>query len=240
MWRKTWLLVVVSLGIMGFAGLHVAQAAADTSSSSGNIVVQTVPSDKLSNRFVARAKSSWPWYIARASGLVAGASLILLLLSGIGQITGHTFRLLDPLTAWASHRALGIAFGVSVLVHIVSLLFDHFVQFSVWQVLVPWVSNYRPVTLWGLHLGSLYVALGVLALYVVTTIIITSLLWVEKKPQTWKLIHLFSYVAIALVFVHGLFIGTDLAHGMLRWAWIVLNSFVLLAALARLKRAGTI
>lgn len=206
----------------------------------GSVTVQTKPEGQLASKFTDRVETSWPWYVTRASGLVAAVSLVLLLLSGIGQITGHTYKFLDPLTSWASHRALGIAFGVSVLVHIVALLFDHFVQFSPLHLLVPWLSDYKPVTLLGVNVGSLYVAFGVIALYMVAIIIITSLLWVEKKPATWKLIHLLSYVTIALVFVHALFLGTDLAHGWLRWMWIGLNVAVLLAAFARLLRVRTI
>lgn len=241
--RKTILrskLLLLMFALAGLVGWGTLQAQPAQAAHAGDVVVQTIPGKPLSGKLAERAKSSWPWYLTRASGLIAAVSLVVLLLSGIGQISGQTFRLLDPLTAWASHRALGLTFGVAVIVHVGSLLFDHFVQFDFLQILVPWASDYRPVTLFGLHLGSLYVVLGVLSFYLVGIIIISSLLWVEKKPQTWKLIHLLSYVVIAMVFVHALFIGTDLTHGWLRWAWILLNLTVLGAALLRLWRARTI
>lgn len=234
---KPLLLILTLLGLLGWGTLLAQPAHA---AHAGNVVVQTIPGKPLTSKLAERAKSSWPWYLTRASGLIAAAALVVLLLSGIGQISGQTFRLLDPLTAWASHRALGLTFGIAVLVHVGSLLFDHFVQFDFLQVLVPWASDYKPVTLFGMHLGSLYVALGVLSFYLVGIIIISSLLWVEKKPQTWKLIHLLSYLVIAMVFVHALFIGTDLTHGWLRWLWILLNLTILAAALLRLWRARTI
>jgi len=239
MQRKLLGLILIVAAVSGLLSLAPATVHADQTNP-GSVVVQTIPGDKLSDRFTTRAKSTWPWYVARASGLIAAASLVILILSGIGQITGQTFKVLDPLTSWASHRALGIAFGLAVLVHIISLLFDHFVQFSIWQVLVPWLSHYRPATWFGVHLGSFYVALGVISFYIIALIIITSLLWVEKKPHTWKIIHLLTYAVILLVFVHGLYIGTDLAHGIFRWLWIVLNITVLLAIFARLWRARTI
>lgn len=171
--------------------------------------------------------------------MVAAVLLVILMMSGIGQVTGYTFRFLDPLTAWASHRALGIAFGVSVLTHIFSLLFDNFVHFSFWQLLIPWHSNYKPVTLFGFHLGSLYVALGVLAFYGAALVVISSLLWVEKKPYLWKLIHLLNYLVILFVFIHALYLGTDLMHGILRWLWIVLGITIVFAVIHRLWRAKT-
>lgn len=231
--RKLLLLIFLSFSLVGLSGLSVQTVFA---SSQGDVVVQSVPGPTVSEKLGARAKASWSWYLTRASGLVAAATLVILMLSGIGQVTGYTYKLLDPITSWASHRALGIAFGVSVLVHVFSLLFDKFVKFNFFELFIPWLSHYKPVTIFGIHFGSLYVALGVIAFYLVGIIIITSLLWVEKKPHIWKWIHLMSYVAILLVFVHALYIGTDLAHGIWRYLWIGLALTILVAAMQRLWR----
>ena len=230
---KLWFIVIGCLLVVSLASLMPRQvlAASDT-----NITVQTVPGQTVGQKLGARAKASWPWYVTRASGLVAATALTIMILSGIGQVTGYTFKFLDPLTAWASHRALGIAFGVAVLIHVLSLLFDHFVTFNLLDILVPWLSHYRPVTLWGVHLGSLYVAFGVLAFYLLAIVIITSLLWVEKKPYIWKWIHLLSYIIVLLVFVHALYIGTDMAHGLIRWLWIGLGVCIVLATVHRVWR----
>jgi methionine sulfoxide reductase heme-binding subunit len=235
--RKSILTFLVAVaGLCGVLALTPAMAHAD----GGDVVVQTIPGPTLSQRVVDRAKTSWPWYLARGSGIAAAISLAILILSGIGQVTGYTFRFLEPLTAWASHRALGLAFGVSVLVHIGSLLFDRFVPFSIWQVLVPWLSHYRPVHLFGVYFGSLWVALGVLAFYMVVLITVTSLLWVEKKPYTWKLFHLLSYLVLAFVFVHALYLGTDLSHGLWRIVWLLAGLGLGAAVVYRLWRAKTI
>jgi len=228
------MLLAVLAGDLFFAQPALAEG------GSSNIVVQTIPGPTVAQKFTERAKSSWPWYLVRGSGMVAAAALVILLLSGIGQVTGYTFRFLEPLTAWASHRALGITFGVAALVHIFSLLFDHFVAFNIWQLLVPWLSTHKPVTIFGVHLGSLYVALGVLSFYLAALTIIVSLLWIEKKPRLWKITHLIAYVIIAFVFVHALFLGTDLAHGFWRWLWIVSGAGVAIAILHRLWRARTV
>lgn len=204
----------------------------------GTAVVKSVPSQSLSDTVVNRAKTSWPWYVVRASGLIAGASLIILLLSGIGSVTGHTFRFLEPLTAWATHRALGIVFVVSVVIHMAGLLFDKFVSFNIVSLLVPWVSDYKPLQLFGVNLGSLYVAMGVLAFYGALAILFTSLFWVDKKPKIWKFLHLMSYAVMALVFVHALFLGTDTGDGLVRLGWIAGAILVIVAIVARLRRVG--
>jgi len=204
-----------------------------------NIVVQTIPGPTVGQQLLTRASNSWPWYIVRGAGIVAAVSLFLLMLSGIGSVTGHMFKFMEPLTAWASHKALGTVFGISVLIHMIGLLFDHFVPFNILDILVPWLSNYKPVTIWGMQLGSLWVALGVLSFYAVALIVITSLVWIEKKPYMWKLIHLLSYAVMLFVFVHALYLGTDLAGGFLRWLWIALGIGIAYTVVIRLWRAKT-
>lgn len=228
--------IICSLAVMG-GGVAVAGAA--PSPAPRQIQVQTVPGQTLSQKVLQTTEHSWPWYLVRASGLVAAAALVLLMLSGIGQITGYTYSLLEPLTAWATHRALGIVFGISVIIHVGGLLFDHFLPFTVLELLVPWMSDYKPVTIAGFQLGSLYVALGVLALYLTAAIVISSLLIINKQPRYWKLIHLLSYLTMLFVFIHALYIGTDVATGWPRVIWIGLAVSIAALAINRSRRAFT-
>ena len=187
-----------------------------------------------------RVISSWPWYVIRGSGIIAAISLVVLMISGVGSVTGHTFKFLEPIVAWATHRSLGIIFGISIILHMGGLLFDHFVSFNLINIFIPWLSNYKPVTLMGIHLGSIAVALGVLAFYGTVLIIITSLIWVEKKPYLWKLVHLLSYVVLVFVFIHALYLGTDLQNGFLRWLWIAVGVGGFGLIVYRLSMAKTI
>lgn len=238
LYRSSLLLAV--LGAVLFSSMLISRSAsAQAANASGDIVVQTIPGPTVAQKLTTRTKSSWPWYVTRGSGAMAAVFLVILMLSGIGLVTGYTFRFLEPLTAWASHRALGLAFAVSVLIHMFSLLFDHFAPFNIWQILVPWLSDYKPLNLFGFHLGSLYVALGVLSFYMVILITITSLLWVEKKPYLWKIVHLLSYAVLLFVFIHALYLGTDLTDGVLRWLWILAGAGLVYAVIHRLRRAKT-
>jgi hypothetical protein len=202
-----------------------------------NIVVETVPQSSVSRTVLDKVQSSWPWYVTRASGLIAGLLLFILILSGLGFITGQAYNFLEPITAWASHKALGITLGISILLHIGALYFDSFVTFDLQSIFIPFVSNYKPIIIFGISFGSLFVALGVLALYLILAIILTSLFWIEKKPKTWKLTHLLSYIAMIFVFVHALYLGTDLASGVLRYVWIGLILILAVFSLMRLRRA---
>lgn len=207
-----------------------------SASDSPNILVAPVQGPTVTSRLESRAKASWPWYITRAAGMVAAISLVLLMLSGIGFITGATFKFLEPLTAWATHKAIAYVFGVSVVIHVVALLFDKFVPFTIAQALVPFLSKYHPVAIGGHQLGSLYVALGIIALYFVLAIILTSILWIDKKPHTWKIFHFVAYLTMIFVFFHALYLGTDLTHGVFRILWIIFGVGVALAVIFRLRR----
>lgn len=179
--------------------------------------------------------SSWPWYISRASGIVAAVLLLLLALSGIGQVTGFTYRFMEPLMSWSVHRAIAIAFGVCVCFHGISLLFDKFVPYNIFQIIIPFTSPDG-----GIKNGSLYTAYGILAAYLGAILIFTSLYWMNKKQKTWRLLHYLSYILVALVFLHGLYLGTDIHHGFLRVLWWIAGIILITGILSRLLRVGTI
>ena len=184
-------------------------------------------------------KKSWSWYIARASGVLAGILLVLLIISGVGLLTGYTYRLLEPLPAWAAHRALGISFGVLTLIHMFVLLFDKYIGFNLADILIPFHSNYGAVSIAG-HKVSLFLAMGIVAVYAMVAVIVSSLLWMQSKPKPWRIIHYLSYSVLVLGFVHGLFAGTDLKHGFLRLIWIGGLIAAMAATLPRLRRAHTL
>ncbi len=207
--------------------------------SNDSILVQTIEGPTVSDKVIEQAKHSWPWYVARGSGFIAAITLVLLMLSGIGQITGQTYRFLEPLAAWASHRALGILFLVSIILHMFVFLFDKFIAFSILDILIPWFSDFKPVTMFGINLGSFYLALGIVAFYLSLLIVVTSLLIINKKPKSWKLLHLLSYLLMLFVFFHALLIGTDLAQGWIKGVWIVLGNLLSFAVIVRTWRAYT-
>lgn len=187
-----------------------------------------------------RLKKSWSWYVSRASGILAAILLALLVLSGVGLLTGQTYRILEPLPAWAAHRAVGLAFGAMTLIHISVLLFDKFIGFDLADLLIPFASDYKPLMIGGLELGSMYLALGILAFYAIIIIIASSLYWINSQPKRWQLLHYLSYAVLAMVFIHGLFLGTDLQGGLARVLWVA-GGLALLAAIGlRLQRANTI
>ena len=242
MLKKILIISVFLTGLLGFPFVPVNALSGSSSSITGSpdIIVPAVQGTSVKSNLISRAKTAWPWYLTRASGIVAAILLFFLLVSGVGLITGYTFKFLEPLNAWATHRAMGLAFFVAVIIHGGSLLFDTYIKFNIAQVLLPFLSNYRKATVFNQHVGSLWVALGVIAFYLILAIVISSLVWINKKPHQWKSLHFLAYLAVIFVFIHALYLGTDFAHGILRTLWIISGVVIFLLVLYRLSRAKSL
>ncbi len=197
--------------------------------------------DTLGSIAVHRVSTSWPWYVVRGAGFVAAGLLILLMLSGIGQVTGLTYRFFEPIKAWAIHKALAYGLLFSILVHVSFLLIDKYIPFSLTQVLVPFASTYNnKSTVFGLHLGVLGVAAGIIAAYFIVMIVASSLKWIDTKKRVWRNLHFFSYAGALLVLIHAALVGSDLRYGAFRNLWFLIGGLVGLAVLSRVWRARTL
>ena len=151
------------------------------------------------------------WYVARASGLVAWGLVVASCTWGLLHALRTFGRRPSPAWMLSVHRylsALAIAF---VVVHVVAILADGFVDFGVADVLVPMVSSWHPLA----------VAWGIVGMYVLLVVEGTSLARHRLSPQVWRGIHMLSYVLLALVTVHLLTAGTD-ANDLLPTASAVL------------------
>jgi predicted ferric reductase len=139
------------------------------------------------------------WYLARASGLVAWVLLMASLVWGVLLAT----RVLKPhdRPAWLLdlHRWLGGLAMAMVGLHIGSLIGDSFVHFGLADVLVPFASGWKPAP----------VALGVLSLYLLAAVEVTSLAMRKLSRRVWRGVHLTSYGLVWLVSLHAGLAGTD-------------------------------
>jgi methionine sulfoxide reductase heme-binding subunit len=102
-------------------------------------------------------------------------------------------------TSCISSAPLAAAF---VALHLGTLLLDSYLPFTVANLLVPAGEPYRPLA----------TDLGVLSLYALAVVLISSWLRGRLKYGTWRSLHYTSFVAFALVTTHGLLAGTDAAE----------------------------
>ena len=170
------------------------------------------------------------WYIARASGFVAWALVTAAVVWGVaftGRITAK------PKPAWVLdlHRFLGGASVVFVAVHLGTLAGDQYVGFGVQDLFVPLASKWKP--------GP--VAWGVVALYLLVAVEVSSLMMRRLPRRVWRGIHFASYAVFALTVVHALAAGTDASEPVVQWCAlgsVALVSFVTLYRVLADRRAA--
>jgi predicted ferric reductase len=139
------------------------------------------------------------WYITRAAGIM---SYLLLWLSTVWGLAVSN-KILDPVLhrmfTYDFHQFISLLAIGFIGLHIVVLLADQYLPFSVAQILVPFAAPYRPV----------WVGLGTIGLYLTLLVSITFYIrkWIGQK--TFRMIHLVSYLAFIAAALHGLFAGTD-------------------------------
>lgn len=139
------------------------------------------------------------WYLARSSGIVAWALVAASVVWGLFLST----RILGakPRPAWLLdlHRYLGGLALTFTGIHLVSLVLDSYVHIGLVQLLVPLTGSYRP--------GA--VAWGVVGLYLLLAVELTSLARKRLSKRVWRATHLLSFPLFALSTVHGLLAGAD-------------------------------
>ncbi len=149
------------------------------------------------------------WYSVRASGVVAWVLVTAAVVWGLLLSSRSTTR---PRPAWVLdlHRFLGGLTFVFLAVHIFGLMFDKWVGFGPRELFVPMESEYRP--------GAL--AWGIIAMYLLIAVELTSLAMKRLTRRIWHAIHLLSLVVFAMTTVHVLTAGTDARRAPVQaFAW---------------------
>lgn len=139
------------------------------------------------------------WYLARATGFVAWGLLTAAVIWGLLLSTRLTRG--RPTPAWLTdlHRFLGGAAVVFTALHLGGLVADNYTHFGLAELLVPFASAWKP--------GP--VALGVVSLYLLLAVEITSLLMRRIPRRWWKGIHLSSFGLFWIATLHLVTAGTD-------------------------------
>ena len=163
------------------------------------------------------------WYVARAGGIVAWALASLTVVGGL-QLSTRLVR--KPAPSWVLdvHRFLGGLTVAFVGVHMVGLAADQFIGFGPAELLIPLASSYKPAA----------VALGVIAMYLLLAIEITSLAMRKMPRRTWHAVHLTSFILFVVATVHGITAGTDRHNAVFQWACLLTAALVLMMTLVRI------
>lgn len=139
------------------------------------------------------------WYVTRllaVSGYIAlSVAVALGLIRSLARVFGEGgLWALDELHRFATILAAALIAG-----HLLTLLFDPFLPFTPLNLVVPVNEPYKPLA----------VDLGVLALYGLAALLLSSWARGQLSYGFWRAIHYVSFPIFALVTLHGWFTGSD-------------------------------
>lgn len=167
----------------------------------------TSPLQAITNFFSLDSVHVW-WYISRASGLMAYLLVWLSTLWGFAISSKIFDSFLERVFTYDFHEHLSLLSLGFVVLHVVVLLLDHVEPMSWVEVLVPFVSSYRPF----------WTGIGIIAFYL--SILVTVTFYIRKwiSMKTFRVIHYLSIAAFVGALFHGLYAGTD---STLKWTQLM-------------------
>jgi predicted ferric reductase len=166
------------------------------------------------------------WYVARSGGIVAWAMLAASVMWGLALSTKVLRGRPRPNWILDLHRFLGGTALVFTGVHVLSIVLDSYVHFGLVEVLVPLAGSWHPAA----------VAWGVISLYLLLAVEVTSLLRKRISKRAWRSTHYLSFPLFLLSTVHALSAGTDRAAVLLRTTVVVAVAIVALLMFVRVSK----
>jgi predicted ferric reductase len=170
------------------------------------------------------------WYLSRATAFVSLSILWLSMALGLGMSNKMARLWPGAPAAFALHEyvsLLGLAFA---LFHGLILLGDHYINFTVAQIFIPFSAvEYRPT----------WTGIGQLAFYVWLIVALSFYVRSTIGPRTWRTLHYLSFAMYIMGLVHGLFAGTDSTTHWAGYYYWISGSVLLFLLLYRIVNTVT-
>jgi len=169
---------------------------------------------------------SWTWLGIRASGVTAWGLLTAVVLWGILLRTRILGRAASPTRLLDLHRWLGACALAFLAVHMLLLLVDPFLPYSIAQILVPGLASWQT---WA-------VALGIGAFWLLIPVSIIGRLrprMIDAGARLFQRSHWLAYAAWPLATAHYVLAGTDALDEWSLGIVIAGTALLVLALLAR-------
>ena len=197
-------LAIAGAGLIG--GIYIAILIALGSSQTG---LGTPLPKLLQSLLQLNTVQTW-WYVTRAAGLTAYFLLWLSMIWGMAISTRIFHPAVEGAYSYDFHEYLSLLGLGFVVLHVVVLLFDPFLPFSVWQILVPFIDSYRPI----------WVGLGIIGFYLLVLVTATFYMRASIGAKAFRSIHYLSLLGYLGATLHGLFAGTDSALPMAKLLYL--------------------
>jgi predicted ferric reductase len=196
-----WLLALTALILFFFTGIGLGIWLIQA------IDPQILPSlGSLGQWLLAPAGANPTWMITRAAGFVAYLLLWLSTAWGLAVSSRILEGRLHGAYTYDFHQFISLLSIGFLALHLVMLLFDTYTPYSLAQVLVPFLSTYRP----------LWIAVGILSFYLILLVTITFYIRDRIGQAVFRAIHTVSLLAFVGAAVHGLLAGTDSPLGAVK------------------------
>lgn len=153
------------------------------------------------------------WYVTRAAAVSAYITLSATVLLGLARSLSRVAHVRNRRALWLLdevHPYLALLAAAFVALHLLSLIFDPLIPFAPLNLLLPIAEPYRPFA----------VDLGVLALYALLVVWLSS--WLRRfiTHARWRTLHYTSFAAFALVTLHGILAGSDAGEPWMRLVYL--------------------
>jgi len=161
----------------------------------------------------------WVWYTARVAGILAFIFLWLTVFLGLSIRNPILKKIIEPVYSFDFHCFVAALAVLWALVHGTVLIFDPKLGFHLKDVFLPFVSQTTLVE-------PKYLALGIVAFYMMAVLTVTSYLRSHLNHKFWRVLHFFNPVAFLFVVTHGYMNGTDMKNFYVGSAFLF-SSFLL-------------
>jgi predicted ferric reductase len=139
------------------------------------------------------------WFATRGAGIVSLILFSTVTCLGLLAVARTQARWWPRFLTVELHRNLALLSLAFLAIHIGTAVFDPFTHLGIAAAFVPLASVYRPLP----------VAFGVVSVYLVAAVIVTSLLRERIGHRVWRAIHWTSYASFPLAVEHTLTAGSD-------------------------------
>lgn len=202
----------------------------------------TDPLDKESSRIamlsapdpgIFGSPQKFAWYLGRASGILAFILLSGVVIFGLIISLRAFIKVVPGALAYEVHRFIAWLALATIVLHFSSFFFDDFLRLNVMEALVPFALSRDLKTTLGFNVGNA-AALGIIALYLIIILVLTSEFRARMSAKVWRRIHYTSFIAYILFLLHGFMSGTDSEEWWMLALYGISASLMIMLVLVRI------
>ncbi|NOZ07204.1 MAG: hypothetical protein GXP41_12790 [Chloroflexi bacterium] len=168
------------------------------------------------------------WYMSRSAGIVGYLLLWASVAWGLVISTKVLDRMVRRPAVFAWHEQISLAALGFGAFHALVLMGDHYIHFSLGDILIPFAASYQPVA----------VGLGTLGFYL--ALLVTASFYFRRYigAKSWRKLHYLTFAVYILVTLHGFAVGSDTKSLVMKILYLGSMSVILFLVYYRLLIAA--